>query len=98
MLSLAYKDDYDGLPPRFVAPLPKVTTTGLSGQVDHLGHLGLDSLGKRSYLPGMSRLLSRYWGFLALAVAIAGWVGLALGHIATSFVALILILSVGALV
>lgn len=43
-------------------------------------------------------LLGRYWGFLALAVALACWVGLALGKVTTSIVALVLILSVGAVV
>jgi hypothetical protein len=45
----------------------------------------------------MSGLLGKYWGFLALAVAVAAWIGLALGHVATSFVALILVLSVASL-
>jgi hypothetical protein len=41
-------------------------------------------------------LLRRYWGFLALVIAIAGWVGLAAGKVAGSLVALILLLSVAA--
>src|SRR5262249_26174066 len=41
-------------------------------------------------------LLRRYWGFLALVIALAGWVGLAAGKVAASFVVLILILSVAA--
>jgi hypothetical protein len=44
------------------------------------------------------RLLSRYWGFLALAAAVACWVGLVLGKVTTSIIGLVLILSVGAVV
>ena len=44
------------------------------------------------------RLLSRYWGFLALAAAVACWVGLVLGKVTTSIIGLVLILSVGSVV
>jgi hypothetical protein len=42
-------------------------------------------------------LLRRYWGFLALVAALAGWAGLILGKVATTIVGLILVLSVAAL-
>jgi hypothetical protein len=41
-------------------------------------------------------LLRRYWGFLALVAALAGWAGLVLGKVATSIAGLILVLSVAA--
>ncbi len=43
------------------------------------------------------RLLRRYWGFLALILAIGGWVGLVAGKFLASAIAVILILSVAAL-
>jgi hypothetical protein len=42
------------------------------------------------------KLLRRYWGFLALIVALACWAGLIIGQFVTFVVALVLILSVGA--
>jgi hypothetical protein len=44
------------------------------------------------------RLLRRYWGFLALIVALACWAGLIAGKFVTAVVALVLILSIGAVV
>jgi hypothetical protein len=46
----------------------------------------------------MGRLLERYWGFLALLAALACWVGLILGKVSTAIVALVLVLSVGAVI
>lgn len=46
----------------------------------------------------MGRVLERYWGFLALLAAVACWVGLILGKVSTAIVALVLVLSVGAVV
>jgi hypothetical protein len=45
----------------------------------------------------MGLLLRRYWGFLALVAALAGWVGLVLGKVTTSIVGPVLVLSVAAL-
>jgi len=45
----------------------------------------------------MGDLLRRYWGFLALAFALAGWLSLALGKVTTAIVGLLLLVSVGAL-
>jgi hypothetical protein len=42
------------------------------------------------------RLLRSYWGILALVVALLGWAALVAGDIASSIVAVILVLSVGA--
>ena len=44
------------------------------------------------------QLLKRYWGLVAFVGAVVGWVGLVAGSFASSAVAVILILSVGALV
>jgi hypothetical protein len=44
----------------------------------------------------MGNLLKRYWGFLALAAAVACWVGLVLGKLTTAIAGVVLILSVGA--
>jgi hypothetical protein len=46
----------------------------------------------------MGRLLGRYWGFFAFLAAAACWVGLILGKVSTAIVALVLILSVGAVI
>jgi hypothetical protein len=46
----------------------------------------------------MGRLLERYRGFLALLAALACWVGLILGKVSTAIVALVLVLSVGAVI
>jgi hypothetical protein len=43
-------------------------------------------------------LLRRYWGFLALAAALACWVALVLGRVTTAIAGLVLVLSVGAVV
>jgi hypothetical protein len=45
-----------------------------------------------SYGPGMGKLLQRYWGYIALALAILGWITHAFGY------AVILIVSLIALV
>jgi hypothetical protein len=45
----------------------------------------------------MGPLLRRYWGFLALAFALAGWLSLALGKVTTAIVGLLLLVSVGTL-
>ena len=44
----------------------------------------------------MGNLLKRYWGFLALAAAVACWVGLVLGKLTTAIAGVVLVLSVGA--
>jgi len=44
----------------------------------------------------MGNLLKRYWGFLALAAALACWVGLVLGKLTTAIAGVVLVLSVGA--
>lgn len=41
------------------------------------------------YCPGMGRFLQRYWGYLALALAIAGWVTHAVGYVAIVIVSLL---------
>jgi hypothetical protein len=52
----------------------------------------LDGLTFQSYLPRMGRILRRYWGYLALVIAILGWATHTFGY------AVILILSLGALI
>lgn len=44
----------------------------------------------------MGNLLKRYWGFLALAAAVACWVGLVLGKLTAAIAGVVLVLSVGA--
>jgi hypothetical protein len=44
----------------------------------------------------MGLLIRRYWGFLALAAALACWVGLVLGKVTTAIAGVVLVLSIGA--
>jgi hypothetical protein len=51
--------------------------------------LGLDHWLKPGYRPCMGKLLQRYWGYIALTLAIAGWVTHAVGYAVIAVVSLL---------
>jgi len=51
--------------------------------------LPLDESLTPSYRPGMGKFLGRYWGYIALALAIAGWFTHTVGYVAILIVSLL---------
>ena len=56
--------------------------------------LPLDQSLRLSYRPGMGKFLGRYWGYIALALVILGWVTHAVGYVVIAILSLLTPISV----